>query len=148
LLCKIHKKQCKIAKTDLESIIKQVELVYLSGWKREKLNDITEKEVCEFVEHLSKKYGVEGLSDKERLKIVAAIGLDKGHWYKCPNGHYYCIADCGGAVETSKCPDCNKTIGGTQHQLASGNQHAPEMDDSEYPAWSNEANANFLPIWL
>ena len=31
--------------------------------------------------------------------IIDAIGLSGGHWFKCKNGHYYCIADCGGAME-------------------------------------------------
>jgi hypothetical protein len=47
--------------------------------------------------------------------IINAIGLDKGHWYKCPNGHYYVIADCGGAMEESKCPDCGSVVGGQNH---------------------------------
>lgn len=38
-----------------------------------------------------------------------------GHWFKCPNGHYFAIGDCGGAMETSKCPDCGAKIGGANH---------------------------------
>ena len=38
------------------------------------------------------------------IQIVAAIGLSKGHWFKCPKGHLYAIGECGGAMETSKCP--------------------------------------------
>jgi hypothetical protein len=30
--------------------------------------------------------------------ILKATGENKGHWYKCPNGHYYVIGDCGGAM--------------------------------------------------
>lgn len=26
------------------------------------------------------------ISEEERLEIVKAMGLSKGHWYKCPNG--------------------------------------------------------------
>ena len=28
-----------------------------------------------------------GVSDVERREILAAMGLQKGHWYACPNGH-------------------------------------------------------------
>jgi len=35
-------------------------------------------------------------------------------------------AECGGAVQTARCPACGSTIGGTQHSLAEGN--APATD--------------------
>uniref|UniRef100_A0A6P7FVC7 NFX1-type zinc finger-containing protein 1-like n=1 Tax=Diabrotica virgifera virgifera TaxID=50390 RepID=A0A6P7FVC7_DIAVI len=41
------------------------------------------------------------LTDADRKEIVKAMGFKQGHWYKCPNGHPYCIADCGGAMVTS-----------------------------------------------
>ncbi len=31
--------------------------------------------------------------------IIKAIGLSKGHWYECLNGHPYVIGECGGAME-------------------------------------------------
>lgn len=82
---------------------------------------------------------------QERKMIVQAIGLKAGHWYKCPAGHLYCIGECGGANQTGRCPACGAGIGGTDHRLHPGNQHAPEMDGSSFPAWSNEYNnmANF-----
>ena len=52
-----------------------------------------------------------GISDMERKDIVKAIGLSQGHWYKCPNGHIYAIADCGGATEESACNECGALIG-------------------------------------
>ena len=27
-----------------------------------------------------------GINDKERVEIVAAMGLSTGHWFKCPKG--------------------------------------------------------------
>lgn len=85
-----------------------------------------------------------GITDDERLMIVKAIGLNKGHWYKCPNGHVYAIGDCGGAMEQSTCPECKVTIGGANHSLAQGNALASEMDGADYAAWSDTANmANF-----
>lgn len=56
------------------------------------------------------------------------------------SGHIYAIADCGGAVITSTCPECRCEIGGTSHQLLSSNSLATEMDGAEYPAWSDAAN--------
>lgn len=80
-----------------------------------------------------------GISDEERKMIVSAMKMQPGHWYKCPNGHVYVITECGGAMESRQCPDCNATIGGGSHRLASGNQVASEMDGAQHPAWS-EAN--------
>mmetsp|Transcript_37572 Transcript_37572/g.93028 ORF Transcript_37572/g.93028 Transcript_37572/m.93028 type:complete len:974 (-) Transcript_37572:426-3347(-) len=48
-----------------------------------------------------------------------------GTWHTCPQGHHYLIANCGGAVTTGRCPDCQTLVGGTGHQLAPGN-HAME----------------------
>ena len=87
------------------------------------------------VRFLSKTYGAYGITEAEKHEIVHAVGLSRGHWYKCPNGHPYAIADCGGAMEKSTCPECHVVIGGERHRLADGNLHAPEMDGSNQPAW-------------
>ncbi|KAJ8259276.1 hypothetical protein COCON_G00182880 [Conger conger] len=90
-----------------------------------------------------------GITDKERVMIVKAIGLAKGHWYKCPSGHVYAIGDCGGAMERGKCPECNVRIGGMSHALESGNAVATEMDGAQHAAWSEAANLlNFDPEQL
>jgi hypothetical protein len=52
-----------------------------------------------------------GISDAERRQIIDAMGMQQGHWYKCPNGHIYVITDCGGAMEESKCNECGALIG-------------------------------------
>ncbi|XP_039653022.1 NFX1-type zinc finger-containing protein 1 isoform X2 [Perca fluviatilis] len=80
------------------------------------------------------------INEEERKMIVSAMGMRPGHWYKCPNGHVYVIADCGGAMESRRCPDCDATIGGGNHRLASGNQVASEMDGAQHPAWSENNN--------
>ncbi|XP_072013323.1 NFX1-type zinc finger-containing protein 1-like [Amphiura filiformis] len=92
------------------------------------------------LKRLNKTVGGLPISDKERVSIVTAMGLSAGHWFKCPKGHIYAIGDCGGAAEEGICPECRSTIGGTGHRLREGNQLAPEMDNAEYPAWSDEAN--------
>ncbi|XP_053309484.1 NFX1-type zinc finger-containing protein 1 [Spea bombifrons] len=81
-----------------------------------------------------------GISENERVMIVAAIGLRAGHWFKCPNNHVYLITECGGAMQRSKCPDCNATIGGESHTLDPTNTLATEMDGARHAAWSTVAN--------
>nr|XP_046239135.1 NFX1-type zinc finger-containing protein 1 [Scatophagus argus] len=81
-----------------------------------------------------------GITEEEREMIVSALKMRPGHWYKCPNGHVYLITECGGAMESRLCPDCNATIGGESHRLASGNQVASEMDGAQHPAWSENNN--------
>ncbi|KAL3140347.1 hypothetical protein ABBQ38_004611 [Trebouxia sp. C0009 RCD-2024] len=51
----------------------------------------------------------------------------QGHFYKCPNGHPYVIGDCGGANQTSVCPECRAGIGGSQHRLAAGNAASTDL---------------------
>ncbi|XP_069740716.1 NFX1-type zinc finger-containing protein 1-like isoform X2 [Narcine bancroftii] len=80
------------------------------------------------------------ISEPEREMIVKAMQLRQGHWYKCPNGHVYVITECGGAMEKTKCPDCDASIGGTNHTLVQGNQVASEMDGARYAIWSDTAN--------
>lgn len=111
----------------------------------EKSDQFTEQDqhrVKEAMKELDKKFPLPGLgiSEEERKMIVSAVKMPLGHWYKCPNGHVYLITDCGGAMESRCCPDCNATIGGSNHRLASGNQVASEMDGAQHPAWSETNN--------
>ena len=76
-----------------------------------------------------------GIGDKERREIIQAMGMGKGHWFKCPNGHIYAIGDCGGAMVVSRCNECHASIGGTGHRILSDNRHAGEMDNAAGPAW-------------
>ena len=149
LLYKIHEKKRDVSTMDKKRLYDAVKQVHLSGWKLEKVTEEKETKIRRFIRQMSKTYEVDGLSQKERMEIVNAVGLSKGHWFKCPKGHFYCIGECGGATETSRCPECGSTIGGQNHSLATGNTHAGEMDDSRYAAWSDTANmANFDPADL
>ena len=94
----------------------------------------------DLLKRLNKKVGGLPISDKERVNIVKAMGLAAGHWFKCPKGHIYAIGDCGGATEEGVCPECKSRIGGTHHTLRGDNRFAPEMDNAQYPAWSDQAN--------
>ncbi|KAG8957842.1 hypothetical protein FRC03_009762 [Tulasnella sp. 419] len=63
--------------------------------------------------------------------LMAAEGYSfatRGHFYRCPNGHIYVIGECGGAMQTSRCPDCGATIGGSSHTLRSDNRSAGDME--------------------
>ncbi|XP_077298497.1 NFX1-type zinc finger-containing protein 1-like [Arctopsyche grandis] len=84
------------------------------------------------------------ITDAERFMIVKAVGLKQGHWFKCPNGHPYCIGECGGAMQKSICPECGCAIGGTSHTLLSDNILAPEMDNASHAAYSDFANEQML----
>ena len=56
-------------------------------------------------DELKKLCSVE-LTPEEKMEIVNAMGVKKGSWYQCRNGHMYTIGECGGAMETAKCPEC------------------------------------------
>ena len=86
-----------------------------------------EEKVNRIISHCEKFVGKIGISKEERIMITNAMGLKQGHWYKCPNGHVYCITECGGAVVEAKCPECKANIGGSHHQLRHDNQIANEM---------------------
>ncbi|KAH9951524.1 P-loop containing nucleoside triphosphate hydrolase protein [Amylocystis lapponica] len=72
----------------------------------------------------------EPLSLDEMTQIVQSQGFSHtGHFYKCPNGHTFVIGECGGAMQQSKCPECGEVIGGTGHNLVSGNSRATEFEE-------------------
>lgn len=89
-----------------------------------------------------------GITEEERRQVVAAVGLKRGHWFKCPNGHVYAIGECGGAMQQGTCNECGARIGGAQHRLLPGQSLATEMDGARHAAWSDAANlANYqLPF--
>ncbi|XP_034245778.1 NFX1-type zinc finger-containing protein 1-like [Thrips palmi] len=69
--------------------------------------------------------------------IVAALKMGAGHWFRCPNGHPYCITECGGAMEEADCPveGCGARIGGGNHQLRRDNTLAGDIDNATRPAY-------------
>ena len=143
-LCKICEALLSLGSIDEDDLKTLNELaVQLFAAGTQSSNKITNKRLTEYFvkfEEFKKKYGIGYITEQERIEIVKAVGLSQGHWFKCPNGHYYCIGECGGAMELAKCPECKADIGGTSHQLTSGNVHAGEMDGSRHAAWSDAAN--------
>ncbi|XP_059049950.1 NFX1-type zinc finger-containing protein 1-like [Achroia grisella] len=80
------------------------------------------------------------ITAEERGMVIKAMNMKAGHWYKCPNGHYYCIGECGGAMQLGNCIECGEQIGGQSHRLLSSNKHAGEIDGSKFAAWSEQYN--------
>ncbi|KAF9184971.1 hypothetical protein BGZ51_003009 [Haplosporangium sp. Z 767] len=65
------------------------------------------------------------VSRTEKFEVFRAISQQlggSGHWYQCPNGHTYVIADCGMAMTESSCPECGERIGGGNHALLRSNR--------------------------
>ena len=83
----------KSSKTLTTSI--KVEMVKL---KRIVLEDVkytafNEREVQECLERVSKQLDINylSISENERIEIINAMGLTKGHWFKCPNSKFLAI---------------------------------------------------------
>lgn len=46
-----------------------------------------------------------GISLEEDEMVLEAMGLTRGHWFRCPNGHVYAIGDCGGLWKRASVPN-------------------------------------------
>ncbi|XP_011410018.1 PREDICTED: NFX1-type zinc finger-containing protein 1-like [Amphimedon queenslandica] len=122
---------------------KQIEELSLTSYKPNlKMTEEIYKENCESLSRFCRENNLDAPTPEEIRQIVAAIGGRKGAWYKCPNGHYYHIGECGGAMQVGKCIECDAQVGGSHHRLLDDNQHAGEIDDSRFAAWGQEANLN------
>ncbi|XP_003387579.1 PREDICTED: NFX1-type zinc finger-containing protein 1-like [Amphimedon queenslandica] len=122
---------------------RQIEELNLTSYKPNlKMTEEIYKEKCENLSWFCRENGLDAPTPEEIRQIVAAMGGRKGSWYKCPNGHYYHIGECGGAMQVGKCIECDAQVGGSSHRLLDDNQHAGEMDDSRFAAWGQEANLN------
>eukprot|EP00899_Mesostigma_viride_P022591 jgi/Mesvir1/3516/Mv25303-RA.2 len=75
-----------------------------------------------------------GMEEMQGVVRAMAGQVKAGGWYRCPNGHLYCITECGGATEESTCPTCGRGIGGSQHRLRSDNSNALDVDGAPKPA--------------
>ncbi|XP_028391771.1 NFX1-type zinc finger-containing protein 1-like isoform X2 [Dendronephthya gigantea] len=147
LACKLRMVQHDIAASgksvprEIQSNIDEISALF--QFKSKIKNEVREKAIKD-LDKICKDLGLGAITAEERAAIVRAVGLTKGHWFKCPNGHFYAIGECGGATERGVCPECHEVIGGEHHTLEASNQFAPEMDGALHPAWSNQANlANY-----
>ncbi|KAF8656766.1 hypothetical protein AX16_002444 [Volvariella volvacea WC 439] len=90
---------------------------------------LVRKEWEKIIESLREETFYEPVSLDEKLAIVNSLGFGyTGHFYTCPNGHVYVIGECGGAMQTSRCPECGATVGGSSHRLTQGNRRAEEFE--------------------
>ena len=140
-----HKEGKKFEAAHEGVLEKQVEFYIKSGITVRKTTAEDQEKIDKVLEIFKKCYSIGELTKSEKMEIVKAVtGVTRGAWYSCPKGHFYAIGDCGGATQIGQCPDCGSRIGGTGHQLVTGNTHAGEMDGSQHAAWSEGANlANF-----
>ncbi|XP_019853691.1 PREDICTED: NFX1-type zinc finger-containing protein 1-like [Amphimedon queenslandica] len=82
-----------------------------------KMTDEIYEEKCESLSWFCRENGLDAPTPEETKQIVAAISGRKGAWYKCPDGHYYHIGECGGAMQVGKCIECDAQVGGSHHRL-------------------------------
>ena len=115
LLSKMQAKKCHVSSVDHDSIIKELERAYFSGWKNQALTEVQEDQMNNMISRLNIKYGVDGLSYGDNSMIVSSIGLSNGNWFKCPRGHYYCVRTSkrvNPVIRSSTaCPECSSTVG-------------------------------------
>ncbi|KXN82337.1 NFX1-type zinc finger-containing protein 1 [Leucoagaricus sp. SymC.cos] len=69
------------------------------------------------------------MSTQELEDIVRSFDFtNRGHFYNCRNGHTFVITECGGAMESARCPECKAPIGGSDHQIDSSNTRNMELE--------------------
>ena len=71
------------------------------------------------------------VSSDEMRAVVAAMANEfgvTGHWYRCVNGHPFTVGECGGPMQTSRCPECGQPVGGQNHLAAAGVTHAGDVE--------------------
>ena len=76
------------------------------------------------------------LTREEEQAVIRAMGgeIRAGGYYRCSCGFIYAVGECGGPMQQAACPRCGSAIGGLQHRLAAGNEHAG-FDGARDAAW-------------
>ncbi|XP_027846821.2 NFX1-type zinc finger-containing protein 1-like [Aphis gossypii] len=118
---------------EIKTIVDNMEVLLMSCNKYTLSKD---QEIQNLIEDIQQKInGLPIITNEEKQMIHAAMSINfiggikaQGHWCKCPNGHIYCITECGGPMQQSICPDCKVPIGGQSHRHVSGVTVASEMD--------------------
>ncbi|KZV95021.1 P-loop containing nucleoside triphosphate hydrolase protein [Exidia glandulosa HHB12029] len=65
----------------------------------------------------------------DKMAVIEAFDFSHtGHFYCCPNGHTYVITECGGAMQSARCPVCGAQIGGGNHNLDASNRRDDGME--------------------
>lgn len=61
-------------------------------------------------------------------KAMAQSFQGTGHWYYCANGHPFTVGECGMPMQTSRCPQCGASVGGSNHSAVAGVTRATDFD--------------------
>lgn len=73
--------------------------------------------------------------EEEQAVLRATRGeVRAGGYYWCSCGYIHAIGECGNPTQQATCSQCGNVIGGLQHRLAPGNDHA-RIDGTQDPAW-------------
>lgn len=96
-----------------------------------------DERVNELLNNMAEKVNAPVMTEEERRSVTQAMTSREGtgRWFRCPNGHYYYIGNCGGAMQTSRCNECNAEIGGSNHRLLNTNTFAGDIDGASEPAY-------------
>ena len=78
------------------------------------------------------------LNSEIEYKEIELIRKFGATWYKCPNGHFYTVGECGRPMEESICPECQSKIGGLNHIPSNQNREV----DFESREMNNIRNNN------
>ncbi|KAE8446008.1 hypothetical protein EG329_012647 [Mollisiaceae sp. DMI_Dod_QoI] len=71
------------------------------------------------------------VTNEEKAAVYAAMARSftgTGHWYYCKNGHPFTVGECGMPMQTSRCPQCGETVGGTDHTAVEGVRRAEDLE--------------------
>lgn len=120
-----------------KTVVEKAEIVIQTGLQM-CTNDEQRVEIQKLEEELTKlKAVLSEASTIERMKILKTVLIGdpsirssdgRGHLHRCPNGHYYIIADCGQPNQQSRCPDCGAAVGGGSHRFAGEHLAARDED--------------------
>ena len=69
-----------------------------------------------------------GKSSRVQYKAMAQSFQGTGHWYYCPNGHPFTVCECGMPMQTSRCPHCGASVGGSDNQAVEGVTRATDFE--------------------
>jgi len=124
----IHLKYCPYCRTVIRSAPRYGNITKPLNAQLEKIKAVLRKTERQITE--------DEIRGVVRVLAEGGQNMGPGHWFVCPRGHPYVIADCGGAMEESACPECGARIGGAQHALTQGNAFASStFNGSAPPTW-------------
>ena len=126
-LCDILSNTCEVKKDD-DKLISDIALQLFNAGtsSNNKITAGCASDIISKLKDIEKKYNVHDITKQEKLFDVKTIGFRKGRWYKCTNGHYFCVRE--HECDVVKCPECIGDTAETQHTLTSINQPS-KMDD-------------------